>query len=136
MAMLTVKVDNPGSYNVVMGQIPLVSTMSDICEALSRAVPQVSFGLAFIGKEMPEPVTHAGTDDMLIELARQNAGKIAANQTFILFTDNSSPQIVMKALKDVSDIEEIYCATTRPVEILMIEKAQRRDVMGLVGAYS
>ncbi len=136
MALLTVKVDNPKSFNVVMGQVPVDGTLNDIYEALTRTVPDAGFGLAYTPGTQQNAVTHTGTDDVLIQLARQNAGKIGANETFILFTDNSYAKVVMKALKDVDSIKEIYCATTRPVEVLMVEKAHSRNVMGLVGGYS
>ncbi|MFQ5754226.1 MAG: adenosine-specific kinase [bacterium] len=136
MQLQTVKVENPNNINMVMGQSHFIKTVEDIHEALVGTIPGIKFGLAFNESSGPRLVRHSGTDDALIELAKKNAGKIAAGHLFILFMENAFPINVMKALKAVPEICTIYCATSNPVEVILAETEQGRGVLGLIDGYS
>ncbi|MFQ5434458.1 MAG: adenosine-specific kinase, partial [Anaerolineae bacterium] len=75
-------------------------------------------------------------DDSLIELAKKNAGNVGAGHIFVLFLAEAYPINVMRALKSVPEICEIYCATANPVEVIVAETEQGRGVMGLIDGYS
>jgi adenosine/AMP kinase len=132
MELITVKVDNPDAVNVVIGQSHFIKTIEDIHEALMGTVPGIKFGVAFNEASGPRLVRHSGTDDALVELAKANAMKIGAGHLFVLFMQDAFPINVMKALKDVPEICNIYCATANPVELILAETTQGRGVMGVV----
>lgn len=136
MKMETVKVENPNGLNVILGQSHFIKTVEDIHEALVCTVPGIKFGLAFNEASGPRLVRRSGTDEQLIELATKNARSIGAGHLFVLFLENAFPINVMKALKDVPEICEIYCATANPVEVVVAETDQGRGVMGLVDGYA
>lgn len=135
MRFRTVKVINPDAHNMVLGQSHVVKTVDDIHNTLVEAVPGIRFGLAFNEASMPRLIRYSGTDESLIDLAKKNANNIGAVELFVLFMDNAVPIKVMKALKDLPAIDEIYCATANPIEVIVAETSKGRGVMGLVDDY-
>jgi len=130
--MLTIKVENPGSLNVVMGHVPLSKNLEQIHDALK----DVGFGLAF-KQDSHEPATQAGTDLSLVDLARRNVDRVDVSQTFFLVTRTTVAKDVLQRLKKVPAIQAIYCATSsNNVEIIVRENSSGRGVMGLTGNYS
>lgn len=136
MNLQTVKIEKPEGLNMIIGQSHFIKTVEDIHEALVGTVPGIKFGLAFNESSGPRLVRYTGTDDALIDLAKKNARNIGAGHLFILFLENAFPINVMKALKDLPEICEIYCATANPVEVVVAETDQGRGVMGLVDGFS
>ncbi len=132
--MHTIKVDNPNSFNMVVGQFPYIKTIDEIHHVLVESVPGIKFGLAFNETSQPVTVRSAGTDNSLIDLARKNADNIGAQDTFVLFLGESSPVPAMKALKHVPDISQIYCATAGQVEVIVSDGVG--GILGLLGGYS
>ncbi|MFQ5605349.1 MAG: adenosine-specific kinase [bacterium] len=136
MQLQTVKIENPNNLNMVMGQSHFIKTVEDIHEALVGTIPGIKFGLAFNEASGPRLIRFSGTDDSLIELAKKNAGNVGAGHIFVLFLAEAYPINVMRALKSVPEICEIYCATANPVEVIVAETEQGRGVMGLIDGYS
>ncbi len=137
MGMLTIKVENPESMNVVMGQVSFVENIGDIFNALRQTAPDLHFGLAFTHHTAAESGDHAGTDEALIDLARRNADRVGTNQTFFLFTETDAAKEVLLVLKQVPAIQAIYCATSSAdVEVIVHEAQGVRGVMGLAGTYT
>ncbi len=134
MPFLTIQVENPHAHNLVVGQSKHERTIDSIHTALVETSPDIKFGLAF--NHTAVSVKSSGTDDALINLAVKNAECIGAGQTFVLMVDASETMPAMKALKTVPEIREIYCATSNPVEFLVVETSRGRGVMGLAGDYS
>jgi hypothetical protein len=133
MQLRTVKVENPDGLNLIMGQSCVIHTVDEIHEALVGAIPGIRFGVAFNeGTREPEVVRFSGTDEFLVELAKRNVINIGANHLFVLLTQNAFPISVMKSLKEISDISEIYCATDNAVEVIVVDSDRGRGVMGLV----
>lgn len=117
---------------MVMGQSHFIKTVEDIHEALVGTVPGVKFGVAFNEASGPNLVRYSGTEESLIELAKTNATTIGAGHLFILFMEDAFPINVMRALHDVPEICNIYCATANPVEVILAETEQGRGVLGVV----
>ncbi|MFQ5864561.1 MAG: adenosine-specific kinase [bacterium] len=136
MKLETVKVEKPDGLNMIMGQSHFIKTVEDIHEALVGTIPGIRFGLAFNESSGPRLVRYSGTDDSLIDLAKKNAKNIGAGHLFVLFMENAFPINVMKALKGVPEICEIYCATANQVEVVVAETNQGRGIMGLIDGYS
>ncbi len=136
MPIHTIKLDNPQALYVVMGQIPFVKTAEEIHAALVVTVPEIKFGIAFNEPAAPPVVKHFGTDETLIELARKSADNIAVGEIFVLFWAGTATAGVMNVLREVSEIQKIYCATTGSVEVIVVDSTHGRDVMGLVGGYA
>ncbi|MFQ5638728.1 MAG: adenosine-specific kinase [bacterium] len=136
MPLQTVKIENPQGVNMIMGQSHFIRTLDDIHEILVGSIPEIQFGLAFNKAPGPRMIQHSGNDDRLVDLAKKNADRINAQDTFVLFMNNAFPIHVMKALKHIPEISNIYCATSHQIEVLVIENECGRGVMGLVDDYA
>lgn len=136
MPLQTIKVENPNGLNMIMGQSHFTETVEDIYKALIARVPGIQFGVAFSKASKPSAVKHSGTDDGLVDLAMKNVCMIGAENTFVLFMNHAFPVSVMRALREVPQICKIYCATAKPVEVIVIENEKGRGVMGLVRNYA
>jgi hypothetical protein len=81
-------------------------------------------------------VRWSGTDEQCLELAKKNAQAIGAGHSFIIFLGNVFPINVLKAVQNVPEVCRIYCATANPVEVLLVETAQGRGIIGVVDGNS
>ncbi len=132
MEFKIVKVEKPEEVNVILGQSHFIKTVEDLYEALVTSVPGIKFGLAFCESSGPRLVRWAGNDDELLELARKNALNIGAGHSFIILLRNVFPINVMKAIKNVDEVVNIYAATANPLEVVIAETEQGRGIMGVI----
>ena len=132
MELQTVKIENPDELNLILGQSHFIKTVEDLQEALVTAVPGIEYGLAFCEASGPALVRAAGTSDKLTDLATSNAMALSTGHVFIIFLGNAFPINVLNAVKNVSEVCRIYCATANPVEVIVAETEQGRGVMGVV----
>jgi len=131
-----VQIQKPETTNFILGQSHFIKTVEDIHEALIGAVPGIKFGVAFCEASGPRLVRWSGTDEECIELAKKNAQAIGAGHSFIIFLGNAYPINVLKAVQNVPEVCQIYCATANPVEVLLVETAQGRGIVGVVDGNS
>ena len=120
MDIQTIKIEKPEATNFILGQSHFIKTVEDIHEALVGAVPGIKFGLAFSEASGKCLIRWSGTDEAMIELAKQNAEVIGAGHSFILFLgEGFYPINVLNAVKNVPEVARIFCATANPVEVLV-----------------
>jgi len=131
-----VRIEKPETMNFILGQSHFIKTVEDIHEALVGAVPGIKFGVAFCEASGPRLVRWSGTDEECIELAKKNAQAIGAGHSFIIFLGNVFPINVLKAVQNVPEVCRIYCATANPVEVLLLETAQGRGIIGVIDGNS
>ena len=132
MELTTVRIQKPDDVNFILGQSHFIKTVEDLHEALVTAVPLLKFGLAFCESSGPALVRWSGTDLDLVELARQNALRLAAGHCFIIFLRDAFPINVLNAIKNVAEVCGIYCATANPVEVVLAETEQGRGILGVI----
>ena len=132
----TVKIEKPKDLNFIFGQSHFIKSVEDLHEALVNAVPGIKFGLAFCESSGPCLVRSSGTDHKLIKLAKKDALKIGAGHTFIIMLGNAYPINVLNALKQVSEVCQIFCATANLVEVVVAETKQGRAVLGVIDGSS
>ncbi|AOE84764.1 adenosine-specific kinase [Pseudomonas sp. TCU-HL1] len=133
MQLITVKIDKPEATNFILGQTHFIKSVEDIHEALVGAVPGIKFGLAFCEASGKCLVRWSGTDAAMIELAQKNAQAIAAGHSFIIFLgDGFYPLNLLNAIKMVSEVCRVFCATANPTEVIVAETEQGRGILGVV----
>jgi hypothetical protein len=133
MDLLTVKVEKPDEINFVLGMSHFIKTVEDIHETLVTGVPGIKFGLAFCEASGPALVRITGTDEEMIELAKQNALAVGAGHSFFLFLGAGFyPINVLNALKAVPEVCRIFCATANPAQVVVAETEQGRAILGVV----
>jgi adenosine/AMP kinase len=136
MQLTTVKIEKPDATNFVLGQTHFIKSVEDIHEALVGAVPGIKFGLAFCEASGKCLVRCSGTDPAMIQLAQKNASAIGAGHCFIVFLgEGYYPVNVLNAVKMVSEVCRIFCATANPTEVIVAETDQGRGVLGVVDGF-
>lgn len=136
MELKVLQIENPKSYNMILGMAHFIKTVEDMHEALMSAVPGIKFGLAFCESSDKRLVRWSGTDPELTDLAKQNARQIGAGHSFILFLGNCFPINVLPALKNVVELVRLFCATANPVQVIVAETEQGRGILGVIDGLS
>ena len=136
MDIKNIKINKPADLNVIIGQTHFIKTVEDMYEVLSGAVPGIKFGLAFCEASGSCLVRAEGTGAELKQLAIENALNIGAGHTFILFLKNAYPINVLNAIKNLSDVCSIFCATANDVELIVAESKQGRGILGVIDGSS
>lgn len=133
MNLSTVKIENPSTYNFILGQTHFIKTVEDVHETLVTSVPGIKFGLAFCEASGKCLIRWSGTDPELIELAQKNAMAISAGHTFVLFLgEGFFPINVLNNIKMIPEVCHIICATANPTQLIIAETEQGRGVLGVV----
>ncbi len=136
MELLTVPIEKPEEINFILGQTHFIKSVEDIHEALVTAVPGIKFGLAFCEASGKCLIRWSGTDDEMIELAKQNAQAIAAGHSFILFLGPGFyPINVLNAVQAVPEVCRIFCATANPTQVIIAQTEQGRGILGVVDGF-
>lgn len=136
MDLSVVRIDKPDTINFILGQSHFIKTIEDIHEALVGAVPGIKFGLAFCEASGPALVRWSGTDEGMIELAKQNALALSAGHSFILFLgEGFYPINILKTVQAVPEVCRIFCATANPTEVIVVETEQGRGILGVVDGF-
>lgn len=137
MEIKVVSIQKPESVNFVLGQSHFIKTVEDLHEILVSTVPGIKFGLAFSEASGKCLVRWTGTDEAMIELAKQNATEIGAGHSFIIFlADGFFPLNILNAVKSAPEVARIFCATANPTEVLVAETEQGRGILGVVDGFS
>lgn len=132
MEVKLVPVENPEHLNVILGQTHFIKTAEDLYEALVNSVPNIKFGLAFCEASGPCLVRAEGNDPDLKDLAARNALNIAAGHIFIIFLKDAFPLNVLRAIKEVPEVCNIFCATANPFKVIVAEDDIGRGVLGVI----
>jgi len=132
MEISLIQIDNPEHLNLILGHSHFIKTVEDIHEALVNSVPDIQFGVAFCEASEKRLVRYSGTNDELIDLARQNAMSIGAGHSFIIFLQGAFPINVLQAIKRVPEVCRIYCATANSVELVIAQTDQGRGILGVI----
>ena len=136
MELKIVKIENPDSLNMILGQSHFIKTVEDIHEVMVSTVPMAKFGLAFCEASDVCLVRHSGTDSEMLELAQKNAYALSAGHSFIVFMKDMFPVNVLNAIKNVPEVCRIFCATANPVEVIIVETELGRGILGVIDGYS
>jgi adenosine/AMP kinase len=132
MDLHVVAIEKPEEMNFILGQSHFIKTVEDIHEALVTSVPGIKFGLAFCESSGPCLVRSTGTDDACLAIARKNALRLAAGHSFVLFLDGTFPVNVLRAVSQVPEVCQIFCASANPVEVVVAETPQGRGILGVI----
>ncbi len=132
----TVDIHNPDELNLIFGMSHFIKTVEDIHEAIAQTQPSMQFGLAFCEASGPRLIRRSGNDDALIQLAVDNAVKIGAGHSFIIFMKNGFPINILNTVKMIPEVCRIFCATANPVQVVIAENDHdQRGVMGVLDGF-
>ncbi|MGO8826272.1 MAG: adenosine-specific kinase [Acidimicrobiales bacterium] len=132
MELSAYPIEKPDGMNVIVGQAHFVKSIEDLHEALAGASPQLRFGIAFSEASGPCLIRCSGNEADLIDLAARNAEGIGAGHSFIIFLREGFPVNVLNAVKTVSEVCTVFCATANPVEVLVAQTEFGRGIIGVI----
>ena len=127
-----VPIENPDGLNVILGQTHFIKTAEDVHEALVNAVPSIKFGVAFCEASGPCLVRVEGNDEALKALAAKNALAVGAGHFFIVFLKEAYPLNLLRALREVPEVVNLYAATSNPIDVVVAKNARGRGVIGVI----
>lgn len=130
--ILVIELENPQKLNLILGQSHFIKTVEDIYEILATSVPKIKFGLAFCEASGEKLIRTEGNNLELIKLAEKNAMKIAAGHTFIIFLKDAYPINVLNQIKNCQEVCRIFCATSNPLQVIVVETSQGRGILGVI----
>lgn len=131
-----VKINKPQNANIIIGQAHFIKTVEDIYEALVSGVPNIKFAVAFCEASGACKVRVEGTDESLKKAVADNAVRVACGHSFFVILEGAYPINVLNALKGVPEVCSIFCATANPLEVVVIETALGRGIIGVVDGSS
>ncbi|MCB2209749.1 adenosine-specific kinase [bacterium] len=132
MDFKNIRIQKPEDINFILGQSHFIKTVEDIHETLVNSVPGIKFGLAFCEASGDCLVRWSGTDEAMIELAKENALAIGAGHSFIIFLgEGYFPINVLNAVKDVPEVCRIFCATANPTDVVVMDVGEGRAILGV-----
>jgi len=124
-------IEKPDGMNVIVGQAHFVKTIEDLHETLAGASPQLRFGIAFCEASGPCLIRCSGNEEELVDLDARNAEGIGAGHSFIALREGF-PANVLNAVKTVSEVCTVFCATANPVEVLVAQSEFGRGIIGVI----
>ncbi len=119
MKIETVKIEFPEGANIIFGQSHFIKTVEDIFEAMVNSVPSARFGIAFSEASGDRLVRFDGNDEGLMRIAADNLMRIASGHCFLIVMRECFPINVLRAVRAVPEVCNIFCATANPVEAVI-----------------
>jgi len=132
MDLKLIDIKKPAEMNFILGQSHFIKTVEDLYEALITSAPGIKFGLAFCEASGERLIRTEGNDQELIDLAITNAKLIAAGHSFIIFLREAYPINVLGRIKDVQELCSVFCATSNPAQVLLVESDKGRGILGVI----
>ena len=136
MEIVTVKVNKPDDVNIIIGQSHFIKTVEDLYETLVASSVSIKFGVAFCEASGKTLVRSDGNSDELKKLAESQALEIAAGHMFFIALQDAFPINVLSAVKQVSEVCRIFCATANPTEVVVAVSEQGRGILGVIDGFS
>lgn len=136
MELKTERLEIPEGCNVIFGQTHFIKTVEDLYEIIVGAVPQAKFGIGFCEASGHCLVRGEGNDEGLKELAMNQAFRIGAGHTFIIYIKDAYPINILNAIKMCQEVCTVFCATANPVEVILAQSEQGRGVLGVIDGSS
>lgn len=128
----TVDIVKDEEINFILAQSHFIKTVEDLYEAMVNTVPDVKFGLAFCEASHERLVRSAGTEEGLVNLAKNNAMAIGAGHSFIIMMRGCYPINVLNAIKAVPEVCTIFCATANPTSVIIADNEKGRGIIGVI----
>jgi len=133
MEIKSIEIKLPKDVNLILGQAHFIKTVEDISEVLLTSVPEIKFGLGFVESSGECLIRHEGNDEDLRKMAKEKAFEIGAGHSFLVLIKGAFPINVLNAIKSVSEVCTIFCATANPVKVIIVEAEDgSRGILGVI----
>lgn len=126
------EIETPKDANCVFLTSHFIKTVSDLYETLVESSPSLKFGFAFNESSGECLVRSEGNDSELKKAAEENALRIGAGHSVVVFLRNGFPVNVLNRIKGLSETCCVHCASANPIQVILAETTQGRGVLGVV----
>jgi adenosine/AMP kinase len=134
-----IEIEKPDDINFILGQTHFIKSIEDLYETMITIVSNGKFGIAFCEASGACKIRIEGNDETLKKLAEKNAENIGAGHSFIIFMKDCFPINVLNAIKNISEVCSIYCATANPTKVViaesMIGDEKGRGILGVIDGF-
>lgn len=134
-----VEIEKPEEINFILGQTHFIKSVEDLYEAMVNSVPAGKFGIAFCEASGACKIRIEGNDNDMKKMAEKNAKNIGAGHSFIVFMKDCFPLNVLKAIQNVPEVCNIYCATANPTKVIIAESKldgeTGRGILGVIDGF-
>jgi adenosine/AMP kinase len=127
-----VKLAPANGENIILGQSHFIKTVEDIYEAIVETNPAIKFGVAFCEASADLLIRHDGNDDAMAKKAIEAARRIGAGHSFVIWMTGGWPLNIINRLMAVSEVVNIFAATSNTLEVIVAETSQGRGIMGVI----
>jgi uncharacterized protein len=131
-----VRMEIPEGANLILGHAHFIKAAEDLYEVVVNTVPGAKFAVAFCEASGPCLIRVESNDDELRRAAISNAESIGAGHAFVLLVRQAYPINLLTRIRDCFEVCSIHCATANPLEVIVIETAQGRSIVGVVDGSS
>ena len=132
MNLLRIPIEKPETTNIILGQSHFIKTIEDLYEAIVQTNPQMKFGIGFCEASGPALVRWVGNDTALTESAKRNALSLGCGHCFLILLENGFPVSILNAIKSVTEVCHVFCATANPVDVVVAETETGRGILGVI----
>lgn len=132
MEIKSIKLTKPDDVNVIVGQSHFIKTVEDLYETIVTASPEIKFGLAFCEASGACKIRLEGNDEELTKLAADNALRLGAGHSFLIFIRKGFPINVLNQIKNVAEVCSVFAATANPIEVVVAEQGEGRGILGVI----
>ncbi len=133
-----INIKKPGNdeVNIIIGQTHFIKSIEDLYEAIVNTNPNIKFGIGFVEASGDCLIRHTGNDEKLEKAAEEEALKIGAGHTFIIFIKNGFPINILNSIKLVPEVCRIFTATANPLQVIVAKTKQGRGIIGVIDGKS
>ena len=130
--IIRIDIGKPEDAQVIIGHAGFIKTVEDLYEAMVSAVPGIKFGIAFCEASGPRLIRSDGNDDTLRYICEKNMEAVGAGHSFIIIFSGAYPINVIRHIRSVPEVAEIYCATANKVSVLVYQDGTMRGIIGII----
>jgi adenosine/AMP kinase len=126
----------PDGCNIILGHSHFIKTVEDIYETMVSISGAVRFGVAFSEASGPCLIRVDGNDDELMKMTSKVLMEIGCGHTFLIFMKNAFPVNFLNAVKNITEVCRIHCATANTVKVLIARSEQGGGIIGVIDGAS
>ncbi len=131
MEIEKMRIGIPEGCNVILGHSHFIKTVEDLYETIIESGIAIKFGIGFCEASGDLLVRSDGNDDALVKHAEQEALRLGAGHTFLVFIREGFPVNILNRIKDLSEVCRIFTATANNLEVIYADTGSGRAILGV-----
>jgi len=130
------KIENDGSFNMILGMSHFIKTVDDLAEIINTTVSSAKYCVAFCEASGPALIRYEGNDRELQKKALEIINNIGAGHSFIILLKDCYPINILNKIKMCDEVVRIFCATANPLTVLTVKEAGGAGIIGVIDGIS